>query len=88
MSSPYEVVNTPNIRLETTAVPTSPVALVTSRPDRDVADDLKRRLREALGPVLQVLDDSRAAGFVPMFNLGLDNLGRSHISELALVKHF
>lgn len=46
-----------------------PVAkLVTTRPEADVAADLKRRLEDALDPVSALIDEAAKAGFLAQWD--------------------
>lgn len=42
--------------------------LVPTRPDAEIAEDLKQRCAEALKPVLAVMDEAKQAGFVIQFD--------------------
>jgi hypothetical protein len=42
----------------------TPVSLVTTRPEADVAADLKRRADEALAPLAALLDEAAANGLL------------------------
>lgn len=70
-------------------LPSAQVAtLVPTRSDHEVADDIKRRLREALVPVLALMDEARAAGFIPHFSVGTNQLGRSAVTDVKLVREY
>jgi len=60
--------------------------LKTELTDKDLAADIKRRLIEAYGPLLVVLQDADAAGFECAIQTGKDGLGRHCIAVLKVVK--
>lgn len=68
--------------------PSNVPRLVTTRPDSEVAKELKERVSAALVGVMSVLDDARAAGFQINFNLGNDYLGKTAIQMLTVAKQF
>ena len=45
-----------------------PLYLVTTRPDSEIAADLKARIDEAAQPLLELMDEALAAGFVVQFD--------------------
>lgn len=59
-----------------------------SRPDIEVAAEIKTRMSEALRAVCVVMDDADKAGFVPVFNIGRDWAQRHQIAMLAVTKHY
>ena len=68
-----------------------PVALVTTKPDTEVAADFKRRLEETAQPMLAIFDEAVAAGFIVQWDAiaPMPPLMRTHrINGLRLVKHF
>lgn len=64
------------------------ISLVPGRTDKDLADDLRAKLIEAMKPVLAVLDDAKAAGFVVGFACGVDFLGKSVMTQLTIAKNY
>lgn len=59
-----------------------------SKPDAEVAKELKARIIETLQPALKVMDEAKEHGFTISFNIGPDFLGRNHITVLQLSKLF
>jgi len=56
--------------------------------DQELANELRARLTAALTPVLVLMDEAKASGFVVNFNIGHDPLGRAKINELSFVRPF
>lgn len=52
------------------------VKLATTRPDVEVAADLRRRLEVAASPVLAILEEANAARFVVSLGLERDAFGQ------------
>lgn len=64
------------------------VQLVPTRPDAEVAADLKRRMVEAYGPVLALLDEAAGAGFHVNLQAGMGLLGRHIVTVVQVSKVF
>ena len=47
---------------------TSPVRLVVTRSDAEIAADIKSRIEEAARPLLDLLDEAQAAGLIVQFD--------------------
>lgn len=62
--------------------------LVPTRPDAVVAEEYRKRMIEALGPVIAICDEARRDGFQILFNLGFDATGRHMIAQLDLIKKY
>jgi len=58
----------------------------TGRSDRDVAADLKARIREALTEVAAVMDEANRCGMRVQFSLGIDSFGRNVVASLDVVR--
>ncbi len=44
--------------------------LVTTKPDQEIADDMRRRMTVALGPVCDLLNEASAQGLLIEFQVG------------------
>lgn len=64
-----------------------PVRLVTSRGDREVADEFRRRLEEVLRPVLEIWEEANRAQFQTGFRFERDSFGKGRI-VVTLFKEF
>lgn len=64
------------------------VALVPSRPDSEVAKDLKAGMITKLEDVCATIDKANAAGFEVSFNLAKRWDGKQVIGQLTIAKHF
>ena len=64
-----------------------PVRLVTSKSDRDVAEDLKARMREALMPVLELWEEASKLQFQSGFRFERDGFGKGRVI-VTLMKEF
>lgn len=62
--------------------------LVPTRPDTEVAADLKARIATGLQGLLPIMDECIAAGFIPSFGIALGPLGRHIVGPVDLVKKF
>lgn len=63
--------------------------LVTNTPDTERATELKARLSEALKPVLHIMDEAAAYGFLVRWQaVGPGLFGRHEVIDLHLVKRF
>jgi len=62
--------------------------LVTSRPDVDVAKDLKIEILAKLEEVCAIADKVVASGFQLAFNIGPRWDGKQIVTLLTIVKHF
>lgn len=56
--------------------------------EAELAETLKAKAREVLGPVTDLLDEAKAQGLAIEFQLGQDFLGRSAISVISVVKRY
>lgn len=67
---------------------TSPVARLIAERETDTqkAERIKARIRTALIPVLEVIDESAREGFLVEWQLGRDHYGRQVILNLYLLK--
>ena len=64
------------------------VQLVPGRPDAEVAADLKNRMQAALIPVLTLMDEATAGGFIAQFQLGMGTFGKNVVQGITLSKQF
>lgn len=60
--------------------------LITTRSDRELADDLRRRLVESFGPVIEVMEEASHYGLNVGFSINRDGFGRFRLSDIAIVK--
>lgn len=65
-----------------------PIALVSGRPDADVAADLKRRVTDKLRELCAIYDEAKDAGFMVNHQLGVDYAGKWQIVQLTIAKLF
>jgi hypothetical protein len=56
--------------------------------ERDKAERYKAQIREALGPVVELMDEMRRDGFLAHWELGVDPYGRSRIVDVAVIKRY
>jgi hypothetical protein len=68
----------------------APMTLVTTKPDAEVAEEFKDRIRAKLEELLAIMNEARAHDFVVQFGLGLsqDPRPRPVLQFLRLEKHF
>ena len=66
----------------------TPVALITNRPDIEVAKDLKTEILTELEDVCGILDKANAAGFHISFNIAPRWDGKQIVNQLTIAKHF
>ncbi len=64
-----------------------PVRLLTTRSDAEVAEDLRRRMYEALAPVLELWEEASRLSFQSGFRFERDGFGRGRI-VVTLMKEF
>lgn len=60
--------------------------IVPTKPDAEIAADLKKRMVEAYQPVLDLCTEANAAGFEIGINSGMEPLGRHVITVLKVAK--
>lgn len=65
-----------------------PTRLVTTKPDADLAEDFKKEMVEALGPVAAIVERAKKQGFIIQFNLAPGPLGPIVITQLQIMKQF
>ena len=67
----------------------NPVAqLVTTKPDAEVAEELKAELMEALAPVTVIATRALALGFQVQMNMGANAFKQVQVQQLQLLKVF
>lgn len=65
------------------------VQLVTTRPDAEVAADLRKRIEAAMTPLLDLFAEAAKAGFLVEWNgIAPDAFGRFRVNGLRFTKHF
>jgi hypothetical protein len=66
------------------------IELVTTKPEAEIAADLKRRLEEAMAPVLALMDEGMAKGLMIQFDgvIAQPPLFRHKIINLRIAKHY
>lgn len=62
--------------------------LPSSKPDVEIANELKAKIIEALQPALKVMDEAKEHGFSISFSLGPDCMGRHGIVQMQVSKLF
>lgn len=63
------------------------VDLPVRRSDAEIAADLRRKMTEALKPVIAVMEEARMSGLtIGWQTIGTDQLGRFHIPFLLVTK--
>jgi hypothetical protein len=67
---------------------TSPVALITSRPDVEIAKDLKAELEAKLNELCVLIDKTNQTGFEVSLSIGKRWDGKNLIQQLIIAKHF
>jgi hypothetical protein len=66
----------------------TPVALITSHPDHEIAKDIKAEILAKLEEVCLVADKATAAGFQVQFGIGQRWDGKWIATQLTIAKHF
>lgn len=61
--------------------------LVTGRSDKENAEDIRARAKEALAQIIEVMNQAETFGLRLGFNLGRDGLNRAFIQSLEVIKH-
>ncbi len=65
---------------------TEPLKIVSSRPDKEIADDIRARLNEALDAVLEIMREGDQAGLQVGFSIGRDQYGKQIVTALTIVR--
>ncbi len=65
---------------------TEPLKIVSSRPDKEIADDIRARLNEALDEVLEIMREGDQAGLQVGFSIGRDQYGKQTVTALTIVR--
>lgn len=65
-----------------------PVKLVTTKPDAELAEELKQELLEALKPALEVSTRALSLGFQVQLNMGANAFKQVVVQQLQLLKVF
>lgn len=65
-----------------------PVHLVTTKPDAEIAKELKEEAMEAVKPILTISDKAAANGFILQFGIGMGPFGKTIVQNLDLIKKF
>ena len=74
---------TPRARMEAGL---AELATISGRSDREVATDLKARVRVALEGVAALMDEANRSGMQVQFQIGLDGFGRNVVASLNVVR--
>lgn len=64
------------------------IKLVTTKPDSELAAELKQEIIEAYKPALAALEKATKAGFIVQVNCGLNFFGQMVIQQLTIAKHY
>jgi hypothetical protein len=67
---------------------TQPIALVTSKSDAEVAEDLKKEIADKLIEMCLLADKAKDHGFIVSFSIGQQWNGKFGVAQLILAKHF
>ena len=65
---------------------TEPLKIVSARPDKEIADDIRARLNEALDAVLEIMREGDQAGLQVGFSIGRDQYGKQIVTALTIVR--
>lgn len=65
-----------------------PIQLVTTKPDAEVAEELKKELLEALQPVTVIATKALSLGFQVQMNMGANAFKKVEVMQLQLLKVF
>jgi hypothetical protein len=65
-----------------------PVKLVTTKPDAEVAEELKKELLEALKPALEIATRALSLGFQLQLNMGPNAFKQVIVQDMRLMKVF
>jgi hypothetical protein len=63
-----------------------PVQLLTTKPDKELAEEFRQKLVEAYKPVCDLFDQAMAAGFLVNVNLGPNAFGKHTIQSFLIAK--
>lgn len=63
-----------------------PLSLVPGRTDRELAEEFRQRLRAALAPAMEIVDDATREGLVVNFVLGRNAFGRCVINDISVTR--
>lgn len=63
-------------------------ALVTTRPDSDLAIEHKKLIQDKLAELCVLMDAAQKDGFFTQIQLGKDFANRNMVQQLILAKHF
>lgn len=64
------------------------IKLIPTKPDADLAAELKQEIIEAYKPALAILEKANKAGFVVQVSCGINCLGQMIITQLIIAKHY
>lgn len=65
-----------------------PIQLVTTKPDAELAEELKAEIREAIKPYLEVSTKIHKLGFILQMQMSPNAFGEVIIQQLNLMKQF
>lgn len=63
-------------------------ALVPNKPDKEIADELRKKFFEALQPVAALIVEAESNGFEVGFQFGKDAFGKAQIQVINLLKKY
>lgn len=65
------------------------ISLTTTKPEAEIAADLKERAKAALVPLTDLMAEAARAGLLLAWdNIGPDAFGRFHVHGLKVIKHY
>lgn len=65
-----------------------PIQLVPGKNDQDIANDIKKKIVEAYGPLLALADEAQDAGMAFQCSIGPNTFGKFVIQDLKILKVF
>lgn len=65
-----------------------PLSIVPTKTDKEIAEELRAKLADALTKVCAVFDDAVAAGFGAQYKIGPDYRRKHIITEIIITKQF
>lgn len=65
-----------------------PIQLVPTKPDAEIAAELKQEIIDAAQPVCLILEKAQRLGFNVSISWGMNALGKMQIAQLIIAKHF
>lgn len=75
-------------QLRARAIPNSPVQLVPTKSDAELAEEFKKKVAEAYQPLIAVLDEYDKHGLNMQASVGKNAFGKFQIVQLIVMKQF